>query len=89
MSNTYFLVLCRAVDILCCTVLWRDYDITISSICGLALRKERAGLPASKVLCALGRALNWLQTAHCERAIAADLLRIRLATSILTAQVLP
>ena len=79
-SNAYFLVLLRGVDILFCTWAWRDYDITISSMCGLELRKGSAG---TRWMQALGRALNWLQANHCELAISADKARLTQAAAIL------
>lgn len=79
MNNTYFLVLARSVDILACSWIWRDYDITISSMCGLELRKP-APARWAKIL---GGALNWLQTGHCESAIAADITRCKAALGVL------
>lgn len=78
-SNAYFLVILRGVDILLCSWIWRDYDITISSMTGLALRKPNPPRWARL----LGGFLNWLQTDHCEQAIAADTLRCAQALEIL------
>lgn len=79
-SNAYYAVLLRGIDILACTWIWRDYDITISSMTGLELRKPA---PAHWAIL-LGREfLNRLQTNHCERAIAADKLRCEQALEIL------
>jgi hypothetical protein len=78
-SNGYFLVLLRAVDVLACTWIWRDYDITISSMTGLELRKPAPARWAR----ILGWVLNHLQTGHCELAIAADELRCLEALKIL------
>jgi hypothetical protein len=78
-SNVYFLVLLRAVDILACSWIWRDYDITISSMCGLQLRTAKPAWWAK----ILGNTLNWLQAGHCESAIIADTDRCQQALSIL------
>jgi hypothetical protein len=78
-NNVYFLVLLRGVDILFCTWIWRDYDITISSMCGLELRKPDPKWWA--VL--LGGALNKIQAGHCESAIVADTARAMAALIIL------
>lgn len=80
-TNTYFLVLLRAFDILACSWVWRDYDITISSMTGLELRK-----PAPKRWArVLGWVLNHLQAGHCESAILADRERCLEALKILGA----
>ena len=79
MSNTYFLVILRSVDILACSWIWRDYDITISSMCGLELRKAAPARWARW----LGGVLNWLQKEHCEMAIASDMLRCMQALKVL------
>jgi hypothetical protein len=79
MNNTYGMVLARAVDIFACTLLWRDYDVTISSMCGLELRK-----PVPKMWArVLGWAFNHLQTNHCELAILADLSRAKVTLTML------
>lgn len=78
-SNAYFQVLLRGVDILFCTWIWRNYDITISSMTGLELRKTTPALWAKL----LGGLLNWIQSGHCELAIIADTTRIRQASIIL------
>ena len=78
-SNAYFLVVLRAVDILACTWIWRNYDITISSMCGLELRKFKPAWWAQM----LGGFLNWLQPGHCESAIIADRARLIAAQVIL------
>jgi hypothetical protein len=79
MNNSYGMVIARAVDILFCSFIWRDYDITISSMCGLELRKPNPRWWA--VL--LGGALNKIQTGHCESAIIADRARCVAALVIL------
>lgn len=81
MNNTYGMVLARSVDILACTWIWRAYDVTISSMAGLELRKPKPRLWARWI----GGALNWLQTGHCESAIAADIGRAKAALAVLGA----
>lgn len=83
--NTYALVLARTLDILACGWIWRVYGVTISSECGLALRKPAPppGAYGPRAARALGRALNWIEPGHCEGAIAADIARARQALSLL------
>jgi hypothetical protein len=78
-NNAYFFVILRGVDIVACTWIWRDYDITISSMAGLELRKPKPALWARL----LAGFLNWLQKNHCEQAIAADTLRALQALKVL------
>jgi len=78
-NNTYVVLLARTVDILLCGWVFRQYDITISSMCGLELRKPAPARWAR----ILGGALNWLQTGHCESAIAADIARCKAALGVL------
>ena len=79
MNNTYTMVLARAVDIFACTLIWRDYDVTISSMCGLQLRTKTPALWAR----VLGGILNHLQANHCELAILADLQRAKATLTML------
>lgn len=79
LTNVYYMVLARSLDVMACSWIWRDYDITISSMCGLALRKLAPPLWAR----VLGWVLNHLQTGHCEQAIAADIQRCQQALAIL------
>lgn len=78
-NNSYGLVIARALDILACTWIWRDYDITISSMTGLELRKPAPARWARL----LGWVLNNLQAGHCESAIVADRERCKAALEIL------
>jgi hypothetical protein len=78
-DNSYLFVLMRSLDILTGSWIWRDYDITVSSMTGLALRNPSPPRWAR----ILGGFLNWLQTNHCELAIQADLLRCQQAEAIL------
>lgn len=79
-NNSYGFVLMRSLDILACSWLWRDYDITVSSMTGLELKKAKPARWAR----VLGWALNHLQTDHCNLAIQADLKRAMAAVEILT-----
>lgn len=78
-SNAYVLVLARTVDIMLCGWIWRNYDITISSMTGLELRKTTPA-PWAKIL---GGLLNGIQPGHCEAAIVADTARLQEAAIIL------
>lgn len=71
-----------AVDILTASVVWSQYDVTISAQCGLEMRK--APVLSNKWLCRLGWVLNKLQANHCELAIAADFQRACDAARYLT-----
>ena len=86
-SNTYVVLVARSVDILLCGWIWRTYDVTISSMCGLALRMPRADWRHAIDIWLqqqLGAALNWLQSEHCEAAIAADSARARATLKLLS-----
>jgi hypothetical protein len=83
MSNSYTMVLARSVDALACTWIWRDYDIMISSMAGLELRKPTPKRWAR----ILGGLLNRIQAGHCELSIAADIARAQAALAMLTAKV--
>ena len=84
-NNSYGVVVARSIDILCASWVWRDYDITISSLCGLELRKVAPALWAR----GLGAFLNWVEANHCELAIMADQERARQALAILLQQAAP
>lgn len=61
-----------AVDILFASFLWDKPDVTISSLCGLALRAN----PKVRTFNGyLGRILNKIQPNHCELAIQFDIQR--------------
>jgi len=79
-TNTYAVVLARTVDIMLAGWIWRKYDITISSMTALELRKRKPAAWARW----LGGFLNWLQTGHCESAVVADRERALQALSLLT-----
>lgn len=78
-NKGYLVLLARTIDILACSWIWRVYDITISSMVGLELRKAKPAAWAR----VLGGVLNWIQKDHCEGAIASDRLRIQQALAIL------
>lgn len=82
-NRGFGVVVARAIDILFAAVIWRDYDITISSLTGLELRKPNPRWWAR----ALGWSLDHLSKGHCEGAIKADIFRAREALTLLQADV--
>lgn len=84
-NNSYGVLLARTIDVLTCSWIWRDYDITISSMTGLELRKPAPARWAR----ILGWCLNHIEPHHCEMAIAADLLRAQTAQAVLTGKEKP
>lgn len=78
-NKGYLVTLMRAVDVLACTWIWRDYDVTISSMTGLELRLSSP----RRWAIVLGWILNHLQAGHCESAIVADTVRCNQALGIL------
>ena len=81
MNNGYAFLFARAIDVLCCTWIWRQVDITISSMAGLELRKPAPARWAR----VLGWVLNHLQKNHCEIAIDNDRARAKAALRVLGA----
>lgn len=70
----------RAVDVLFASWFWNKTDVTISSLCGLALRKD----PNVRTFNGyLGRILNKIQANHCEKAIADDIARAKAILEVL------
>lgn len=69
--NSFLMVILRGIDILFATWIWRDYDITISSLTGIELRKTSP----RKWAVILGWVLNHIQKNHCELAIISDTAR--------------
>lgn len=80
-DNAWAIVVLRALDVFWACLIWRDYDITISSYTGLALRKPTPPWWART----LGWILDHIQPNHCELAIAADIERAKAALTILGA----
>jgi hypothetical protein len=78
-NNAWAIVILRAFDVFWACVIWRDYDITISSYTGLELRKAQPREWARM----LGWILNHIQANHCEIAIKADIERCKEALMIL------
>ena len=79
-NKSYAVLIARVIDIAISTFVWRDYDITISAQTGLLMR--RADPPRwARVLNAF---LNWIETNHCNLAIACDIERAQQALRILT-----
>ena len=73
------MVIARSFDILFCTWVYKEYDLTISSMCGLELKKENPRLWART----LGWCLNKIQKDHCLKAIINDISRAEEALEIL------
>lgn len=71
-AKTYTHTIAVAVDVFTASLIWNHYDITVSSLCGLALRADPDG---TSFRCRLGRLLNGLFPGHCEAAIASDAAR--------------
>lgn len=84
-NRSYWLTFWRSVDLFFACLIFRDYDITISSFTGLEMRKASPRWWA--------RVLNWflnrIQKGHCEIAIAADTERAQESLKILTGVVQP
>ncbi len=79
-NKGYAVTIARCLDILVAGWIWRQYDITISAECGLALRKETPPIWAIVV----GRwFLNMIEANHCELAICADRLRAKMVLQLL------
>ena len=62
-----------------CTWVYRDYDLTLSSMCGLELKKKNPRRWAR----VLGWCLDWLQPDHVNLAIRNDIQRAEEALAIL------
>lgn len=65
------------------SVFWNRVDITVSSLCGLQLRRRAAGKGFQRGLAKLGDALEWLNPGHCEAAIRADFARMQSAAGLM------
>lgn len=77
-TNTYTHTIAVAVDVFTASIIWDTYGVTVSSRCGLALRRGQTGLLAT-----LGKILNKIQDNHCELAIKADIQRAQDALKFL------
>jgi hypothetical protein len=80
-SNTWSSGLAIGLDYMIeLTAFWRvKTPMTVSSMCGLSLRKGEL----TTFLALLGRGLNWLNPGHCEAAIVADRLRAKATLAML------
>lgn len=78
-NNAWAIVILRALDVFWACVIWRDYDVTISSYTGLDLRKPKPQRWSRM----LGWVLEHIQKGHCEGAIKADIERCKTALAIL------
>lgn len=79
-SQTYSYTLAIGVDILTASIFWKTQGVTVSSLCGLALRRGET----RTFLARLGKILNKINANHCENAIASDLARQATAVALLT-----
>jgi hypothetical protein len=70
------------LDLFVCALVFRDPDVTISSETGLAMNRAKPPLWARL----LNGALNLVQSGHCQKAIAADILRAQTAIAYLSAK---
>lgn len=68
-EGTFTYVIARAADVMTASIVWRQPDVTISSHCGLELRKPKGNW----FLRGLGRLLNRIQKNHTEEAIKGDI----------------
>lgn len=84
-NRSYVFIVLRAVDLFVACLIWRDYDVTISSFTGLEMRKPKPRWWA--------KALNWFlnkcEKNHCELAIAADIERANTSLAILKGEQQP
>ncbi len=79
-TGAYWFKFILGVDMLGAAILFRDPDVTISSMTGLALRRTTPPIWAI----VLGRwFLNRLQKDHCELAIVHDIMRAKGAIKLL------
>ena len=78
-TKTYPYKILHAIDVFACTLLFRDSDVTISAMTGLAMRKANPPWWAR----ALNAFLNAIQRGHCEMAIQADIERAQAAIRLL------
>jgi hypothetical protein len=60
-------ILAIAVDIFTASVFWKKYDLTVSTLCDVALAKNQRGF-----LFSLGRVLNYFFPGHTANARASD-----------------
>lgn len=81
--NNYLFKFLLYLDIFVGSLAARDPDVTISALCGLALRKPQPGFWQG-VARGLGHALNWIEANHCENAIANDIVRAQQAIAKLS-----
>ena len=78
-SNTFTGIVAISADIFTASVLWKHEDVTVSSLCGLELRKP-GGIWSLHII---GNWLNGIQRNHCELAIASDIERAKGALKLL------
>ena len=79
-TSTYGFKILLGLDMLGSVLIFRDPDVTISSLTGLELRKPVPRMWAR----VLGKILNTLSKGHCERAISHDIERAKSTIAILS-----
>lgn len=82
-DNTYTHNLAVAVDFFSASLFWNRADVTVSSLCGLQLRRRAQGEGFQAGLVALGDFLEWINPGHCEAAIKADFARMEVASQLM------
>jgi hypothetical protein len=70
-NKAYAVAVARCVDLFAAGIAWRQYGVTISSFCGLAMREADPPAWARS----LNAMLNAIEKDHCELAIACDIKR--------------
>jgi hypothetical protein len=77
-TGAYWFKFLIGIDMLGAVVIFRDANVTISSLTGLAMREATPPRWAR----ALNVFLNWLQADHCELAIVHDIMRLHAARQL-------
>jgi hypothetical protein len=77
-TGAYWFKFLIGIDMFGAVLLFRDANVTISSLTGLAMRLDEPPRWAR----ALGAFLNWLQADHCELAIVHDIMRLHAARQL-------
>lgn len=77
--QTYLFKCLLFVDLFAAALIFRDADVTISSMTGLELKKAKPALWAR----VLGGVLNKIQPGHCTMAITDDIARAEAAVKLL------
>jgi hypothetical protein len=83
--HTYYGKVLFALDVLLCTLIWRDSGVSISSMCELQLE----GPQPARWAVVLGWILNHIEANHTKLAVIDDIARAQNAIAILLRQVKP